>query len=66
MTARVVLHEHADDGNVGHLVANALDRIGWMADQASVVAGASLPSAGGDADGWLLNGLLRESALPPP
>jgi hypothetical protein len=47
--------------NVAYLVADALDRIGWIADQATVVAGSTHPKVGGDADGWLLNGMLADS-----
>lgn len=52
--ARTVLRDNAEDANVSYLVANALDRLGWMADRAAVVAGSDVPMVAGDAEGWIL------------
>jgi hypothetical protein len=60
--ARVVLRDGAENADTAYLVADVLDRIGWMADQASVVAGAKYPVVCGDADGWMLDGLLAQEA----
>ena len=60
--ACTVLRDNAEDPTAAHLVCDALERLGWMADQAAVVAGSALPPVCGDADQWLLAGLLRDAA----
>jgi len=61
--ARNVLRSNAEDPDVAHLVSDALDRLGWIADQAAVMAGASGPPVAGDADQWMLEGLLRGATV---
>lgn len=51
---RTILRGNAEDASAAYLAADALDRIGWMADQATVLAGEDAPLHGGDAFGWLL------------
>lgn len=48
------LRNNAEDPAVVHLVADALERLGWMADCATVVAGDSRPMVRGDAAGWMM------------
>jgi hypothetical protein len=59
-TARNALREGAEDTNIAFLVADALDRLGWMADQAAVVAGSEIPPVVGDADSWILCGAIQQ------
>lgn len=60
--AREVLRDNAESADTAYLVADVLDRVGWIADQATVVAGTEkYPMTCGDADGWMLNGLLHKS-----
>jgi len=53
------LRNNAEDADMSHLVSDALERLGWMADQASVIAGMERPRVGGDAFGWMLGRGLR-------
>jgi hypothetical protein len=54
LTAKTVLRDNAEDANVAHVVADALDRLGWMADRAARVAMAerNVPIAG-DIENWI-------------
>ena len=52
--ARLALRSDGDNANTAHLVADALERLGWMSERASVLAGCDLPRHVGDADDWML------------
>jgi len=52
-SARNVLRDNAEDATAAYLIADALDRLGSMADRATVVAGARIPSVVGDAEAWI-------------
>jgi len=58
--ARRVLRSNSDDAEAAYLVADALDRLGWMADRATAVAGSGGVLVGGDADGWVLDSATQE------
>lgn len=58
--ARGVLRSNAEDPAVSHLVADALDRAGWMADRATVLAGEKSPQIVGAAEDWLLDSALNK------
>ncbi len=62
--ALTVLRDNAEYPDAAHLVCDALERLGWMADQAAMVAGSTLPPVCGDADQWLLAGLLHGAVNP--
>jgi len=57
--AHEALRNNAEDADMSHLVSDALERLGWMADQASVIAGMESPRVGGDAFGWMFGTGLR-------
>lgn len=63
LTARNALQGNAEDSDVAYLVADALGRVGWMAEQASVVAGSTRCGIGGDAAGWMLKDHVHEMLL---
>lgn len=49
-----------DDEALALLVADALERLGWLADQAAVVAGCPRPPIGGGARFWMLGPAVRD------
>ncbi|HEX7687917.1 MAG TPA: hypothetical protein VF453_09430 [Burkholderiaceae bacterium] len=61
LTATSVLRDNSEDANAAHLAADALERLGWMADQGSVLAGEPRPPVNGEADEWMLGGLMRQA-----
>jgi hypothetical protein len=58
-SARDVLRGNPECPDTAEVIADALERIGWIADRAAAVAGETIPVAG-DGDGWFLGGMLRE------
>lgn len=64
-TAKSVLRSNAEDADTAHLVADALDRLGWLADRAAGVASSrSKPPVAGAIENWVLGehvaGLLKQ------
>lgn len=54
LTAKTVLRNNAEDADAANIVADALDRLGWMADRAAKVAMAerNVPVAG-EIENWV-------------
>lgn len=52
--AQEALIESEQSAGTAYLVAQALGRLGWMADQGCVLAGTAFPPVVGDAYAWLL------------
>jgi len=48
------LVESEDLANTSYLVTHTLGRLGWMADQGCVIAGAESPPVVGDVQAWLM------------
>ncbi len=45
--------DSSDMANTAYLVACTLGRLGWMTDQACVLAGDEVPPVVGDAEAWM-------------
>lgn len=64
---RRTLQEGAEEPDTAYLACQALSRLGWIADEASVIAGHKQPMIGGNASQWLADGLLSPLApMAPP
>ncbi len=60
-SARSVLRDDAENARTAHLVADALDRVGWLAERATRLTGAKACPVN-TLDGWLLNDLADDVA----
>ena len=52
--AQMALIGSAEIADTAYLVSSTLGRLGWMADQGCVMAGADVPPVVGDATAWML------------
>jgi hypothetical protein len=58
--ARHVLRENAEDPEAAYLVADALDRVGWMADKAVKLTGFATEATVSGAEEWMFGPVLNE------
>lgn len=58
-SARTVLRQE-DNSVISHLVADALDRAGWLADMLTAISGDGFTNICGDAEDWMLGPFARD------
>lgn len=59
-SARTVLRNNAEDPEVANLVADSLDRLGWMADKATQIAEPRTVLVAGDIQNWVFSESVQE------